>query len=86
VKRQLRLFPLLSLLALASLSLTQAPAWFRVLFGVTDPGSGRWNGTITAMQEGNFTTDDWRLEGVESVDGKSISFSADSARLFNTAS
>jgi hypothetical protein len=84
VKRQLRLFPLLSLLAHTSLSFAQAPAWFRVLFGVTDSVSGRWDGTITAKQEGNFTTEGWRLEGVDNVDGKSISFSTDSARLLNT--
>jgi hypothetical protein len=84
VKRQLRFLPLLSLLALTTLSFAQAPASFRVLFGLTDAASTRWDGTITAKEVGNFTTEGWRLEGVDNIDGNLFHFSTHPARLFNT--
>jgi hypothetical protein len=83
VKLTLCLFPVFVLLLLSSLSSAQAPASFRVLFGVTDSTSTRWDGTITAKQAGNFTIEGWRLEGVDNLDGNLFHFSTHPARLFN---
>jgi hypothetical protein len=47
----------------------QGPASFRVLLGVTDSASTRWDGTITARQAGNFKAEGWRFEGVDNIDG-----------------
>src|SRR6202051_2655680 len=69
----------------SSLSFAQAPASFRILFGVTDSASTRWDGTITAKQAGDFTTEGWRLEGVDNIDGGLFHFSTHPARLFNSA-
>src|ERR1700683_3637779 len=84
VKRELRLLVLLCSLTRAFSSFAQAPASFRVLFGVTDTVSTRWDGTITAKQAGNFTIEGWRLEGVDNLDGNLFHFSTHPARLFNT--
>jgi hypothetical protein len=86
VKLTLHLFPVFVLLLLANLSCAQAPASFRVLFGVTDAVSTRWDGTITAKQAGNFTTEGWRLEGSDNLDGTLFHFNTHPARLFNNPS
>jgi hypothetical protein len=84
LNRELKVLPVLALLMFSSLSFAQAPASFRVLFGVTDSATTRWDGTITAKQAGNFTTEGWRLEGVDNIDGNLFHFSTHPARLFNT--
>jgi hypothetical protein len=86
VKLTLRLSPVFVLFFLSSFSFAQAPASFRVLFGVTDTVSTRWDGTITAKQAGNLTTEGWRLEGVDDIDGNLFHFSTHPARLFGNAS
>ncbi len=50
----------------------QTPASFRVLLGVTDSASTRWDGTITARQAGNFKAEGWRFEGVDNINGRSV--------------
>jgi hypothetical protein len=69
VKRAI-LILLTAVLSLAgTVAHAQSPASFRVLLGVTDSASTRWDGTITARQAGNFKAEGWRFEGVDNIDG-----------------
>jgi hypothetical protein len=63
----------------------QSPASFRVLLGVTDATSTRWDGTINAKQAGELTTEGWRLEGVDDIDGNLFHLSTHPARLFSSS-
>jgi hypothetical protein len=59
----------LTILASAGALRAQTPASFRVLLGVTDTSSIRWDGTVSASQAGNFKVEGWRLETVDAIGG-----------------
>src|SRR4029450_12647599 len=73
-----------TLSALGSLLQAQSPASFRVLLGVTDSSTRRWDGTINATQAGNFTLQGWRFEGVDNIGGNLFHLTTHPARLFNS--
>jgi hypothetical protein len=62
----------------------QVPASFRVLLGVTDSVSTRWDGTISPKQAGNITTEGWRFEGADNIDGTLFHLNTHPARIFNS--
>lgn len=62
------------LLALGSSARAQAPASFRILFGVTDTGGTRWDGTVKVSQAGRYTLEPWRFEGVDNIVGDTFHF------------
>jgi hypothetical protein len=74
---------MVGLLASPSALYAQAPASFRVLLGVTDSTSTRWDGTITPKQAGKITTEGWRFEGVDNIDGTLFHLNTHPARVFN---
>jgi hypothetical protein len=85
VKLHVRILLNVVLLAAASALQAQSPASFRVLLGVTDTSSTRWDGTITAKQAGEIKTEGWRLEGVDDIDGPLFHMATHPARLFGNA-
>ncbi|HXW13920.1 MAG TPA: hypothetical protein VEN79_05360, partial [Terriglobia bacterium] len=82
MKRLLRVF-IFGLLVVPSWLYAQAPASFRVLLGVTDSASTRWDGTITPKQAGHITTEGWRFEGVDNIDGTLFHLNTHPVRIFN---
>ncbi len=48
----------------------QAPAAFRVLLGVTDTGSTRWDGSFKVTQAGQYSLEPWRFEGIDNIYGE----------------
>ncbi len=47
----------------------QTPASFRVLFGVTDSSSVRWDGTLQVKSSGEYRLEPWRFEATDHIDG-----------------
>ncbi len=86
MKRTIRFLIALAVLAFATFLYGQTPASFRILFGVTDSVSTRWDGTFHTADAGTVTTEGWRLEGVDNIDGNLFHFSTHPARLFNNPS
>ena len=76
---------IIGLFASTSTLYAQAPASFRVLLGVGDTVTTRWDGTITPRLAGNISTEGWRFEGVDNIDGTLFHLSTHPARLFNNA-
>jgi hypothetical protein len=76
---------IIGLFASTSTLYAQAPASFRVLLGVGDTVTTRWDGTITPRLAGNIATEGWRFEGVDNIDGTLFHLSTHPARLFNNA-
>jgi len=74
---------IIGLIASTSALYAQAPAAFRVLLGVTDSATTRWDGTVTTKQAGNITTEGWRFEGVDNIDGTLFHLNTHPARIFN---
>jgi hypothetical protein len=74
---------ILTVLALPAALYAQSPASFRILLGVTDTATTRWDGTITARRAGKIITEGWRLEGVDNIDGTLFHMNTHPARLFN---
>jgi hypothetical protein len=72
-----------TLLAFGSALQAQTSASFRVLLGVTDTSTRRWDGTISATQAGSLTLDGWRFEGVDNINGNLFHMATHPARLFN---
>ena len=60
---------LASLFVVGSSAHAQTPAAFRVLFGVTDTGGTRWDGTWKITPASEYRTEPWRFEGVDNVVG-----------------
>src|ERR1051326_3926771 len=58
----------------------QTPAAFRVLMGVTDTSSIRWDGTITVKGAGKYSLDGWRFEDQDDIDGNLFHFTTHEAR------
>jgi hypothetical protein len=85
VKLHVRILLNIALLAVVGALQAQSPASFRVLLGVTDTSSNRWDGTITAKQAGEIKTEGWRLEGVDDIDGSLFHMATHPARLFGNA-
>ena len=57
-------------LVISALTLqAQTRTSFRVLLGVTDSTSNRWDGTITVKEAGNYSLDGWRFEDQDDIDG-----------------
>jgi hypothetical protein len=50
----------------------QTPASFRVLFGVTDTSSTRWDGSVTVTPASRCTLEGWRFSGTDSIHGYSF--------------
>jgi hypothetical protein len=71
------------LLAASSQASAQTSAAFRVLFGVHDTGTTRWDGSLKVQQAGQYTLEPWRFEGVDNIDGDLFHFSTRAARFFN---
>jgi hypothetical protein len=82
MKQLLRLL-ILTLFVLPGALHAQGPASFRVLLGITDSASTRWDGTITAKQAGKVTAEGWRFEGVDNIDGTLFHLNTHPDRLFN---
>ena len=61
------------------------PASFRVLLGVTDTSSTRWDGAIEARETGAIKTEGWRFEGVDNFNGNLFHLSTHPARGFGAA-
>ena len=59
----------------------QTPAAFRVLMGVTDTSSIRWDGTITVKEAGDYSLEGWRFEDMDDIDGNVFHFSTHEPRL-----
>jgi hypothetical protein len=62
------------------------PASFRVLLGVNDANPTRWDGSITAREAGATTSEGWRFEGVDNINGSIFHISTHPGRGFNSAS
>ena len=60
---------LASLLVFGSSAHAQTPAAFRILFGVTDTGGTRWDGTWKITPASECSIEPWRFEGVDNVVG-----------------
>ncbi|MGA3323338.1 MAG: hypothetical protein ABSF45_02610 [Terriglobia bacterium] len=58
------------LFVLGSNAHAQTAAAFRVLFGITDTASTRWDGSLKVKQAGQYTLEPWRFEGVDNIDGE----------------
>jgi hypothetical protein len=58
----------------------QTLAAFRVLMGVTDTSSIRWDGTITVKEAGKYSLDGWRFEDQDDIDGNLFHFTTHEAR------
>ena len=61
----------LTIICLAVFSVTlraQGPESFRVLLGVTDTATTRWDGTLTVRGAGKYSTEGWRFEGTDYID------------------
>jgi hypothetical protein len=56
------------LLVQGSNALAQSPASFRVLFGVNDTSSTRWDGTLKVLQAGQYTLEPWRSAGQDKIE------------------
>src|SRR5690242_16483280 len=72
---------ILTILLMPSVSRAQTRASFRVLLGVTDSMSTRWEGTIAVSQAGNYTVEGWRFQGPDTIDGNLFYIPTNSARL-----
>src|SRR5690349_10142931 len=53
---------------------------FRVLMGVTDSSSIRWDGTISVKGAGDYTLEGWRFEDQDDIDGNLFHFTTHEAR------
>ena len=69
-------------LVISALTLqAQTRTSFRVLLGVTDSTSNRWDGTITVKEAGNYSLDGWRFEDQDDIDGNLFHLSTHEPRL-----
>jgi hypothetical protein len=55
---------------------------FRVLFGVSDTVTTRWDGTVTIKPGAPYTLEGWRFEGADNIDGNLFHFSTHPPRVF----
>ena len=62
------------------------PASFRVLLGVTDTRSTRWDGTLEAREAGAIKTEGWRFEGDDNFNDNVFHFYTHPARGFEDVS
>ncbi len=58
-----------AVLLLANCLQAQTPASFRVLLGITDAQTTRWDGTFKATAVRGAQLDGWRFEGVDRING-----------------
>jgi len=72
------------LLVLGSTARAQTPAAFRVLFGVNDITTTRWDGSLKVMQAGQYSLEPWRFSSSDSVDGNLLHFSTHSGHFFGS--
>jgi hypothetical protein len=64
----------------------QSPTSFRVLLGVTDTATTRWDGTLTVRDAGKYATEGWRFEGTDNIDNQGIfHLTTHAPRLFASA-
>ncbi len=72
-----------SLLLLAAFCLqAQGAVGVRVVFGLTDRGETKWDGSATARSGHIATIEPWRFEGTDAVQGTSWTASTHEVRLF----
>jgi len=74
---------LLSSLLLISFLPANAQVSVRVLFGVNDTESVRWDGTIAAQGAKIASLEPWRFEGADAIVGTTWHFNTHPIRLFN---
>jgi hypothetical protein len=72
----------ITLLVLGGSAHAQSPAAFRVLFGVTDSNSTRWDATMKATQTGQYSLEPWRFDGRDEIDGELLNFSTHAGHFF----
>ena len=63
------------LLALSDNAHAQTAAAFRVLFGVNDASTTRWDGSLKVIQAGQYTLEPWRFEATDNIVGEIFHFS-----------
>src|ERR1700691_1454332 len=74
---------LLSSVLLVSFSPANGQVSVRVLFGVNDAESVRWDGTIAAQGAKIASIEPWRFEGADAIVGMTWHFNTHPIRLFN---
>ena len=74
---------LLSSVLLISFSSAQAQIGIRVLFGINDTESVRWDGTIAAQGARIVSLEPWRFEGTDAIVGSTWHANTRAIRLFN---
>ena len=74
---------LLLSLFLISFSSAKAQVSLRVLFGVNDTESVRWDGTIAAQGARIASIEPWRFEGADAIVGSTWHINTHPIRLFN---
>jgi hypothetical protein len=73
---------IVSIVLLSAVTLqAQTRASFRVLMGVTDSSSARWDGTIAVKEAGDYSLEAWRFEDQDDIDGNLFHFATHEARL-----
>jgi len=65
---------------------TQRGVGVRILLGVTDQKSAKWDGSVTASGAEALAIEPWRFEPEDSINGMSWKISTHSVRLFNGGS
>jgi hypothetical protein len=63
------------LLVLGSNAHAQTATAFRVLFGVNDASTTRWDGSLKVIQAGQYTLEPWRFEATDNIVGEIFHFS-----------
>src|SRR5207249_576251 len=83
-EKPMRSFVAPSLLFCASLvsAFAQAPIGVRILFGVTDQQSTKWDGSLTARNADVRSIEPWRFEPEDSISGTDWKISTHPVRLF----
>src|ERR1700722_10211622 len=76
----------LALCASIAPALAQSEVGIRILLGVTDQKSTKWDGSITVRGAEVRSIEPWRFEPEDSINGSTWKIATHAARLFNNGS